>query len=215
MSAMDKALIRRRTVLGDGGRSFSAPHRPSHLARKPCGCWFLWLEIELMHGLVQHDLAGCRDPRLGPATARSAGQKSGQIAARVHAAANQGVRLALRQTESRCCGQNQMAWPPLKLRQGTNYRSPPFSFEPVCVGDDRQVGHIRPRFGTHDCARTGVVATCFDQGLDRDGQPSLEGLLSTLTKMQPLPPTLTGIEVGFGKENCGISMAATEAHFEN
>ena len=77
-----------------------------------------------MHGLVQHGLAGCRDPWLGPPTARSGGQKSGQIAARIHAAANQGVRLALRQTESRCCGQNQMAWPPLKLRQGDELPQP-------------------------------------------------------------------------------------------
>jgi len=103
----------------------------------------------------------------------------------------------------------------LGFGEGSDYLSPPLRLQPGRVGDERKVGHVPPRFGTHDCARTGVAATCFDQGLDRDGLPSVEGLLSTLTKMQPLPPTLTGIEVGFGKENRGISMAATEAQFEN
>jgi hypothetical protein len=37
-----------------------------------------------------------------------------------------------------------MARPAIERGQGTNDRSTPFSFAPVCVGDERQVGHARP-----------------------------------------------------------------------
>jgi hypothetical protein len=90
-----------------------------------------------MYGLVQHDLAGSRDPRLGSTAARPSGQKRGQIATRVYAAANQGVRLALRQTERRRRCQNQVARPSFEFREWTDYRGSPFGFAPVRVGDER------------------------------------------------------------------------------
>ena len=67
----------------------------------------------------------------------------------------------------------------VEFGEGTDYRSPPLRLAPGRVGDERQVGHVAPRFATHDCARTGIAATCFDPGLDRDGLPSLEGFLKS------------------------------------
>jgi hypothetical protein len=90
-----------------------------------------------MYGLVQHDLARNRDPRSGSPAARPSGQKRSQIATRVYAAANQSVRLPLRQTERRRRSQNQVARPSFEFREGTDYCGSPFSFAPVRVGDER------------------------------------------------------------------------------
>ena len=77
---------------------------------------------------------------LATAAIGSAGKKCRQIAARVQAAVDQCVRLALRQTERRCRGQNQMARPAFEFREWTDYLSPPLSLAPRRIGNERQVG---------------------------------------------------------------------------
>jgi hypothetical protein len=120
----------------------------------------------------------------------------------------------LRQTERDRGGLNKLARPVRGLGEGSDYLSPPLRLEPGRIRDERKVGHVAPRFATHDCARTGIAATCFDPGLDRDGLPSLEGLLPTLTKVQPLTPALIRIEAHCDQKNRCISMTPTEVHFE-
>src|SRR5271157_1516437 len=147
-----------------------------------------------MDGLMQHDLARRGHPRAVPAAVRLTRQERGQVAARVPVAADQRICTTLRQTERGRGGLNKLARPVRGLGEGSDYLSPPLRLEPGRIRDERKVGHVAPRFATHDCARTGIAATCFDPGLDRDGLPSLEGLLPTLTKVQPLTPALIRIE---------------------
>ena len=188
MSAMDNALRRRRTVLGDGGRSFSAPHRPSHLAHKPRGCWFLWREIELMHGLLQHDLAGVATRGL----ARPPLDLPGRRAVKSPPASLQRRTsvYVCRSDKPSCrrCGQNQMAWPPFKF----------------CAR------------GRITAARRSASRQSASGMTDRSAIFALQSAThcrSTLTKCRLLQRTVTIIAEDCDRVNRYISTAATAVDF--
>jgi hypothetical protein len=81
-----------------------------------------------------------------------------------------------------------MARPAIERGQGTNDRSTPFSFAPVCVWDERQVGHAR--------------------------LPICNALQMTLTKCGFLQRTMTIIAEDCGSVNRYISTMVTAVDFE-